>query len=153
VSSQTTVPTSDTLQLWANDPEAARANLTSIFVALDSDESLAAWATEALENCGSPLETDIEFLSRSCNEHRGDVAYWACKLIGRLGPEANEHQKELTAALQSNQATEATRQQAAIALGKLGALNEATRQALNEAAQSKDPRLSRLAQQSLESTL
>ncbi len=88
-------PKSEQLQLWANEPELARRNLRSILAAVDSDESLIDWATEALENCGSPDQNELEFLQSQLQSSSSDVIYWACKLIGRMGALANSCQPHL----------------------------------------------------------
>jgi len=150
VSTQTVLPSADSLQVWANASEAARSNLRSIFSTLNAEESLVAWATEALENCGQPFETDISFLSEATASVEGDIAYWACKLLGRLGNKANEAQVALGSALLSEDTPSSARHQAAIAIGLIGTLNTATRDALQKASQSTDARLARLAIQSLD---
>ena len=145
----TTIPSTSTLESWTNDPESARENLCSLLLCLAADESMADLATEALENCGVPSESDQEFLVQAVSNPKGDVAYWACKLIGRLGLKANDSQAALCTAMLAEDKSFGVRQQAALALGLIGSLNEASRQALRMSAQSNDSRLSRLASQSL----
>ncbi len=149
MNTETVLPSADALQAWANSPDTARSNLPSIFSCLSAEESRAEWAAEALENCGKPLETDIAFLAEATMTTEGDVAFWACKLLGRLGVVANDSQSALCSVLLSEQTSAASRHQAAIALGVIGKLNAMSREALQKASESKDPRLARLSIQSL----
>ncbi len=152
VSPQIVLPSADSLQSWANTPEEARIKLRSLFSSLNAAEALAGWATEALENCGQPFESDIPFLSEATESEEGDIAYWACKLLGRLGGKANAAQVALASALLADNTPSSARHQAAIAIGLIGTLNTTTREALQKASKSADARLAKLAIQSLDTT-
>lgn len=145
------IPKSEQLQLWANEPELARRNLRSILLAVDGDESLIDWATEALENCGSPDQNELEFLQNQLQSSSSDVIYWACKLIGRMGTLANACQPHLCQVAVSTSHSEAVKQQALLALGRIGTLKDESRSSLQPIAQSNSANLSSLASKLLES--
>lgn len=151
VNTQDVALTADLLQAWSNDPESARSNLRTIFSGLKADESMSEWAAEALENCGPPLESDLDFLIHLTQDQEDDVGCWACKLIGRLGAKANTFQESLAVVVASEKNGLALRQQAALTLASIGTLTAASREALLAAARSHDPRLARIAIQALES--
>jgi HEAT repeats len=144
------IPKSEQLQLWANDPDLARKNLRSILSAVESDESLIDWATEALENCGSPAHDELEFLQNQLQSSSNDVIYWACKLIGRMGPFANPCQPALCQ-VATSESSDAVKQQALIALGRVGTLKDESRISLQQIAKSQSANLSSLASKLLES--
>ncbi len=143
-------PKSEQLQLWANEPELARRNLRSILLAVDSDESLIDWATEALENCGSPDQNDLEFLQNQLQSSSSDVIYWACKLIGRMGVLANTSQPHLCQIVVSTAHSEPVKQQALLALGRIGTLKDESRRSLQQIAECNSANLSSLASKLLE---
>ena len=149
MSAQFIVQSADALQAWSRDPDAARDNLRTIFAGLKHDESISEWAAEALENCGPPHESDLDFLQQATAELECNTAYWACKLIGRLGSKSNSLQDVLVSVLLSEKASLATHQQAALALASIGKLTTATRKALEQTTNSTDPRLARISTQAL----
>ncbi len=141
--------TAEALHAWSNDPDAARSNLRTIFAGLKAGESMSEWVNEALENCGIPLESDLGFLAQSTQDHEGDIAYWACKLIGRIGVKANAIQESLATVLHSETYCLASRQQAALALASIGTLTAMSREALQSAACSSDARLAKISARAL----
>jgi HEAT repeats len=145
------IPKSDQLQQWANEPELARKNLRSILVAVESDGSLIDWATEALENCGSPTPDELGFLQQQLQSPSTDVVYWACKLIARLGLLANGCQPALCRVFSESNNPDAVKKQAVIALGRIGTLAPESRNALQMVATSSSENLSSLANKILES--
>jgi hypothetical protein len=149
VSTQVISLTSDVLRAWSNDPDAAKSNLRSILAALKADESISEWANEALENCGEPLDSDLDFLAQAARDQDSSTAFWACTLLGRSGARANALQGSLIAVLESKTAQLALRQQAALALASIGPLTAASREALQSTRCSEDARLARLSTQAL----
>jgi hypothetical protein len=149
VSTQAISLTTEVLRAWSNDPDAARSNLRSILGALKADDTVSEWAHEALENSGAPLESDLDFLAQIARDQDSDTAYWACKLLHRMGSRANAQQESLVAVLESETAQLAVRQQAALALSSIGPLTESSRNALKNTSRSNDARLARLSTQAL----
>lgn len=145
------IPKADQLQQWANEPELARKNLRSILAAVESDESLIDWATEALENCGSPAQNELGFLQQQLQSASPDVIYWACKLIARLGPFANDCQPALCGVFSASENSDTVKQQALIALGRIGKLESESLNAIKIVAQCSSLNLSSLASKLLES--
>lgn len=147
------LPTSDRiarLQLLANDPEAANQCVTDLLECLaDSDEEVRNWASEAVENLDSPSPAYAAQISKYVTSPVDDVAFWALKLLGRMGEEALSQESIIAMALKPERAI-VVRQNAAWALGKLGSLTAETQSGLQEAAASSDARLSELAKQALE---
>ncbi len=92
-------------------------------------------------------------LSQLLSEQNLDVAYWAATLLGRLGADKADAcagaVKPLADALQSHPAP-AVQERAAWALGQIGPRPPSAKPALEAAANSSSPRLSRLAKESLE---
>lgn len=149
MSTQAIPLTTDALKAWSNNPDAVRNNLRTVFAGLKADESTMEWATEALENCGAPLESDLDFLGQATQECESDVDYWACKLIGRLGDKANALQNALTSVVSSASKSLTSRQQAALALASIGTLTPSSRESLQNATRSDDARLARISTQAL----
>jgi HEAT repeat protein len=114
----------------------------------DADESVRQWATAALESLGPPAAGDVAALAKLLSDSRSDVAYWAATLLGRLEADATSAVQQLAAALESH-AEVAARERAAWALGKIGSSASAALPALEHAAASSQPRLSRLAKEAI----
>lgn len=129
-------------------PDAAPAVLELVQACAD-DETVAEWATAALEELGAPPTESLEPLTKLASDSKSPVAYWAVTLLGRLGPAAIGSEKVL-AALLHDSPDAAVQERAAWALGEIGAKSAAALAALNRAAQSTSPRLARLAKASLE---
>lgn len=73
------------VQRWANDPDSAKSNMRRLLPLVVEDEELANWGTEALENCGAPLITDLPWIANQATDSQPDIAFWACTLLGRAG--------------------------------------------------------------------
>ncbi len=144
------VPSLDQLQIWANDPDSARSNLRSLLTAVERDEALLDWATEALENCGSPDAKELAFLNQQLASPSEDVVYWSCKLIARMGASANGCQESLCRMLGNDKHSDAVKQQVLNALGKIGELKPSCVAAIRVCSQVAEPKLAGLAQQILE---
>jgi hypothetical protein len=164
--------TVEQLQSLANEPAKTFARIESILHALSGSEEQAQWANEALENCGKP-PSDVLTVIAPLTRHPSElVASWACKLLARAGCEAHWTEPFLVEALaaqkddaagegviavdaqQSDFTREDTsqdivREEAARALGQIGATSIAAREALAAAARHGSPRLKRLAIASL----
>ena len=112
-----------------------------------SDEQVQ-WACEALENCGEPQPEVLATIAPLISHPDELVASWACKLVARAGSEASWTESILTEAL-SARTEESVREEAARALGRIGATSTAAHEALAAAARQGGPRLKRLATASL----
>jgi HEAT repeat protein len=112
----------------------------------DENEQVVEWATAALEQLGPPPLEQLSDLANLTADTNPLVGYWAVTLIGRLGGDAAPATGALVATLQ-NSTDSAVKQRAAWALGKVPDASEATLAALDQAVQSSDPRLARLAAQ------
>lgn len=130
-------------------PEARAAALPLLKACGDEDEDVREWAVESLENLGPPQVEDLDELAGRLASPTADIAYWAATLIGRLGAEAAPAVGALAAALSAHPAIE-VKQRSAWALGQIGSAAAGARAALNDAAQSDDPRLARLAAKALQ---
>ncbi|MEZ6134092.1 MAG: HEAT repeat domain-containing protein [Pirellulaceae bacterium] len=139
----------ETLKQIVSDPEQVQRQLMAVLRTLRSeDEEQRAWASDCLQQVAEPpLEFGAE-LAALCMDDCEPLADWACRLLGRIGGNASPWQNHLAEALREHPAM-VVRQSAAAALGKIPELSVATREALCRAANSSDPRLKRLATQSL----
>ena len=115
----------------------------------EADESVREWAVAALEQLGIPDAADAAALTELLTDGRSDVRYWSATLLGRLGQRAAAAVAALSDAT-ARDADPAVRQRAAWALGEIGPPAAAARPILTQAAAGDDPRLARLARQSLE---
>jgi hypothetical protein len=140
------------VERWARDPEVAKAALRQLMPLVDSsDTSIQGWAVEALENCGPPLPSDLQWLVDQLRCESGDIVYWAATLIGRLGMVAIEHQLPLAHVLDDPNAAPQGKTRAAWALGRLGPLDSSVRTSLERAARdTTNPRLGAVAALALE---
>ncbi|TWT84528.1 hypothetical protein CA13_60070 [Planctomycetes bacterium CA13] len=114
----------------------------------DDEEDVRASAVGALEELGPPPVSAIDSLIALATSNDPLAAYWAITLLGRAETNASGGAATLVDVL-SNSSDGSARQRAAWALGKIGAKDSATIAALQQAAASGDPRLARIAQQSL----
>ena len=116
--------------------------------ACGDDESVQQWAVAALEELGPPdVEARQEILNLTKSTHPL-VAYWAATLLGRLGPKASDCQTGLAEVL-AKTTDLSVQERTAWALGKIGVSTEAAVKVLKQAATSANPRLARVAAQSL----
>lgn len=145
-----TTITLDQLKLWVNEPALASEHLLSVLMSLRSgDEETRAWASDVLSSIEQPPACLAAKLAELTLDGSAPVAGWACKLLGRMGPTATIHQASIVQSLSRH--PEITVQQlAALALGTIPQLTPEAVQALREASSRSDPRLSRLAKQSLQ---
>jgi hypothetical protein len=137
------------LRQLVTDPTAANEQLVAVVLTmLDDDEEVRAWASDVLSAIESPQAAAAPQLAELTRHVNAPVAGWACKLLGKLGPQAKDHQAAVASALSSHPEV-AVRQLAALALQSIPDLNQQTLEALQSAAASTDPRLSRLAKEAL----
>ena len=132
----------------AAHPDAAAA-VSLVRTCGDGDEQVHEWAVAALEGLGVPEAADAAALAELLSDGHRDVRYWSATLLGRLGRQAASAVGRLSGAIGSD-ADSAVRQRAAWALGEIGPPAAAARPILAQAAAGDDPRLARLARQSLE---
>ncbi len=85
----------------------------------DDDRVVAEYCVATLEELGSPTASQLEELAKLAQSDNADVAYWAATLLGRSGAAAAEHAKLLGGIVTGN-ASEAVRERAAWALGRMG---------------------------------
>ncbi len=132
----------------------APAMVALVQAAGDRDDGIRMWAAEALETAGRPAASDAlrlaAFLTTAPIGADGESAYWAAKVLGRLGPAAAPATSALATALKESPYL-AVREQAAAALGRIGPAASAAGSVLREAAAGGPPRLVRLAISALES--
>ncbi len=116
--------------------------------ACGDEEVVREWAVAALEESGPPPASSLEPLCNLVAAPQELVAYWAVTLLGRAGPEALAVAPALVSVLETSPHP-AVRQRAAWALGRIRDHSAATIAALERVKSSGDPRLARLAAQSL----
>ncbi|NLX54687.1 MAG: hypothetical protein GXY58_06210 [Planctomycetaceae bacterium] len=115
----------------------------------DEEEVVREWAVAALEELGPPPASSLEPLCSLAAAAQELVAYWAVTLLGRAGPEAFAAAPALVSVLETSPHP-AVRQRAAWALGRIRDQSAATIAALERVKSSGDPRLARLAAESLD---
>ncbi|MGI9466671.1 MAG: HEAT repeat domain-containing protein [Rubripirellula sp.] len=131
-------------------PEAAYA-ASELTAACSDTESVSDWAVAALEELGPPPSSAIDSLVSLAQSEKPLTVYWAVTLLGRAGPDALAHQQVLVTLLQYSQDS-AVQEKAAWSLGRMQATSSEATQALQQAAQSPESRLSRVAAKSLQQT-
>ncbi|KAA5541742.1 hypothetical protein FYK55_16070 [Roseiconus nitratireducens] len=114
----------------------------------DEEPRVREYAVVSLESLGVPPPETLDALTDRIKDDSPLVAYWAVTLLGRSGPAGKPRQNEIAAVLDSD-ADLSVRERAAWALEKVGADSDAAIDALQRAAQSPQPRLSRLAKAGL----
>jgi len=127
---------------------AAEAGAELVQAVADENEDVREWSVAALEEMGPPPYSALPSLTNLLKD-ASDVAYWAATLLGRLEAEAAPAVGELSLALQADRPL-AVRQRVAWALGEIGSGARDALPALQQAAEDSDPRLARLAAQSIE---
>ncbi len=133
------------LRALANSPDETLTQLVAVLHQLASDdEETIQWASESLENCGAPRPEHLTALSEGLRSSSPLVATWSCKLLARMGTEAQGAQSQLAYALASNE-NMLVREEAARAIGLVGPISPAARATLEKAASEGSPRLKRLA--------
>jgi hypothetical protein len=142
---------SNQLLEYAQHPELAVQNLLELRSLVESqDETLQSYATEALENCGPPKSEQISSLQAILPSENSSQIYWACTLLGRLGPNLAESRIRLT--LQQSLASVAARTSLSIAsrersvwaIAELGSVDPSLKTQLDLLLPSASPRLKRL---------
>lgn len=150
--SNSPLPSIDDLQSWANDQDLARSQLKAIFAALESEqEEPMNWATEALENMGPPLMTDIAWLGTVASSKSPDAVYWAVTLLGRSDDPIDSVQDSIAGAVLASQSTPVIRRRAISALAKVQTRSKATESAIQSALKSDDSQLAGTAREILQS--
>lgn len=132
--------------------EAREAAVALVRASGDRDSSVRDWAVAALEELGPPRATDVEPLAALAINPELNIAYWACTLLGRLKDQAASGVPALIDALAKHQQLP-VRERAAWALGQIGPSAKASLPVLEQASQSGEARLSRLAQAAIRSQL
>ena len=150
-SENTPVPTANDLQTWANDSDAARANVKGLLAAIQgTQEEAINWATEALENMGPPSADDIGWLGSVTSCSSADAVYWAVTLLSRCDDSIDAVQDDLAKIVASNESIASTRRRAITALAKVYARSDATESAIRIAMISGDSQLANLAKELLQ---
>ena len=134
----------DQLKAIASSPEQTHAQIEAVLFSLAADGEVCQWACEALENCDAPPVSTVDCITRLVAHEDPLVASWSCKLLARIGRDAIAAEQALVNAL-SARSQELVREEAARALGLIGATSSSARAALTSAAQNGGPRLQRLA--------
>lgn len=137
------------LQRLSSDPEGASECAVELLGFLeDSDEEVRQWASECLENLDCPRSADASKFGKLVISENEDCAFWALKLLGRLGEQAKPEEERIAKALDKGFPI-TVRQNAAWALSKMGAISAATRGKLELTASESDARLVQLSKQAL----
>lgn len=139
----------DEVKQLVTDQAAAAQQIEPLLQTLQTDEEeLCAWTTDALQGIEQVSDEFADLLSSYCMHEQAKCAVWACKLIMKIQSPASL-QAALCRALTEHSSL-GVRQQAAAALASVASPSSDTLSALEAAAASEDPRLSRLAAQALE---
>ena len=112
------------------------------------DDELREWVVAALEELGPPNSSDVPALTRILEANCELSGYWASTLLGRLQDQAADGVEALAHAI-DHSPYKSVCQRSAWALGEIGAAAESATATLQRASASSDPRLARLAKQSL----
>lgn len=128
--------------------DAAQPAAVALVKACGDEESVRQWAVAALEDLGPPPAGSVDELAELSASDQELVAYWSITLLGRLGSAAASTTGTLITALQSSPHI-AAQQRAAWALGEIGGQSESVTKALQQASEAADPRLAKLAKQTL----
>lgn len=114
--------------------------------ACGTDELTREWASAALEEMGPPPESCIPDLLEFTSDQSASVVYWAVTLLGR-GKAARAC--DLLAKLVDSDREDCVRERAVWAIRQIGCPSSVVQQALLKAGQSSNPRLARLAKETL----
>jgi hypothetical protein len=129
-------------------PDAAYAAI-ELTAACGDIEEISNWVVAALEDMGPPPASVIDSLLSLAQSQQPLTAYWAVTLLGRAGPDAAVHQRVIADLLEQSSDL-CLREKAAWSLGRMHADSSQAIVALQNAAQSPEPRLSRVANKSLQ---
>lgn len=135
----------------AQQGTAAAYAASELTAACGDTEQISDWAVAALEQLGPPPSCVIDSLATMAQSKKMLTAYWAVTLLGRAGPDAALHQQVLVTLLQDSKDM-AVQEKAAWSLGRMQADSWEAKQALQQAAQSPETRLSRVAAKALQQT-
>jgi len=135
-------------QLAQVGPDAQPAAVALTLACGDEAEEVRQWATSALEQLGPPSSSDVAPLVELIEARSPDVGYWAVTLLGRLKGDAAPAVDALARTVGGQQGI-AVRQRAAWALGEIGPAAAAAIPVLQKVAGDPDPRLARLAAETL----
>ncbi|TWT29493.1 HEAT repeat domain-containing protein [Blastopirellula retiformator] len=135
-------------QLAKIGPELRSAAVPLCRLTADPEETVRESAVGALEALETPATEDASALSQLMSSSATDVRYWAATLLGRIGPSAERQAPALLVAITSDQTT-AVQQKAVWAIDQIGVRTASAKAALEQASQSSDPRLARLATKAL----
>lgn len=116
---------------------------------MDDDDRVREWAVAALEDLGPPPAEAVAPLAALARGGDALASYWAITLLGRVGQDAEPAVPALVACVESAGEI-SVRQRAAWALGCIGPVAAAAREALGRAAGDPDARLARLAKEALD---
>ena len=128
--------------------EAQEAAIGLVDACRSEDSQVSQWAVAALEQLGPPRVEDVSSLISRVDGQDELANYWAVTLLGRLGPEAASAAQCLGETL-GHSPYPSVCQRAAWALRKLGPSAGPAKASLQQAADSSEPRLARLAQEAL----
>lgn len=130
--------------------EAAAPAAVALVEALDDEsEEVLQQATAALEELGPPPLEHRTRLAELLSDENPDVGYWAATLLGRLKKEAEDTVADLCRTVEEHPEA-SVKERAVWALGQIGSPD--ARRTLEEASQSSNRRLSRLAEKALSQT-
>ena len=139
----------DQLKQIAPQPERIIDDLVAVLMSLTSDdEETRAWAVDCIQSIESLPQSKAEMIAGLCDHSSDAVVNWTCRMLGKA-ENVDPFQQQLTRVLLNHSCITA-RQTAAMALGCVKKASTETKQGLEVAAQSSDPRLQRLAKESLE---
>lgn len=138
--------TLEEVRALASNPPQAELSVVQLLETLASlpDEELSAWTSDALQSIESLSDEQAELVAGFCMHAAAPVAGWSCKLLSKATDDPAEYQ-DLISDVLSRHAETSVKQQAAAALGRVADLTKKSMQVLKQAAESDDPRLSRLA--------
>lgn len=136
-------------KLASNPVDAAESAVALIECLSCDDEEIRAWTSDALQAIEQVPDVLGSTLAERTMHALGPVASWSCRLLGKLGPAATGYQAALARALNEHENL-GVKQQAVVALSHIPTLDATTIKAVEQAAEHADPRLSRLAKQTLE---
>ena len=116
--------------------------------ATGDEECVAEWAIASLEGLETVPAESVHQLDALLSNENHTIVYWASTLLGRLGNQASACEEHL-ADLLAESKHDSVRERAAWALGRIGIKSDSTRQKLQAAMNSTNPRLTRLAETAL----
>ncbi|MBI1248574.1 hypothetical protein GC197_12135 [bacterium] len=110
----------------------------------DEDEQVREWSNAALEESGPPAVDELPALV-DLTKAPESTAYWAVTLLGRLQSDGAAALPALVTLIEAPKTPTEVLNRALWAIGQIGEGDQSVRSALEHAAQSENPRTSRLA--------